>query len=57
MATKNEIDFSYTTMDNIWRLSVGEMADFTGAHYEGNFNLSLEEAQKKKHKFIGLKNS
>lgn len=52
MATSSEIDFSYTTMDKIWRLSVGEMADFTGAHYEGDFNLSLEEAQKKKHNFI-----
>lgn len=52
MATKNEIDFSYTTMDKIWRLSVGEMADFTGAHYEGDFTLTLEEAQKKKHNFI-----
>lgn len=52
MATKKEIDFSYSTMDKIWRLSVGEMADFTGAHYEGDFTLSLEEAQKRKHHFI-----
>jgi cyclopropane-fatty-acyl-phospholipid synthase len=52
MATKNEIDYSYTTMDKIWRLSVGEMADFTGARYNGDFSLSLEDAQKKKHEFI-----
>lgn len=52
MATKKDIDFSYTTMDKIWRLSVGEMADFTGAKYDGDFSMSLEEAQLKKHKFI-----
>jgi|SRR6478609_3037468 len=52
MASKTEIDFSYTTMDKIWRLSVGEMADFTGARYDGDFSLSLEEAQRKKHEFI-----
>ncbi len=37
MATKAEIDYSYSTMDQIWRLSVGEMADFTGAKYDGDF--------------------
>ena len=52
MATKEEIDFSYSTMDRIWRESVGEMADFTGARYDGDFSLTLEEAQKKKHEFI-----
>ena len=52
MAEKNDIDFSYTTMDKIWRLSVGEMADFTGAKYDGDFSLPLEDAQNKKHQFI-----
>jgi len=52
MASKTDIDYSYTTIDKIWRLSVGEMADFTGARYDGDFSLSLEEAQKKKHHFI-----
>lgn len=52
MADKNDIDYSYTTMDKIWRISIGEMADFTGAKYDGDFSLSLEEAQKRKHKFI-----
>lgn len=52
MATKTDIDYSYTTMDKIWRLSVGEMADFTGAKYDGDFSMSLEEAQKRKHEFI-----
>ncbi len=52
MADKNDIDYSYSTMDRIWRLSVGEMADFTGAKYDGDFSLSLEEAQRRKHAFI-----
>jgi cyclopropane-fatty-acyl-phospholipid synthase len=39
-------------MDKIWRISVGEMADFTGAKYDGDFSLSLEEAQRRKHEFI-----
>lgn len=48
MATKNEIDFSYSTMDKICRHSVGEMADFTGARYDGDFSITLEEAQRRK---------
>jgi cyclopropane-fatty-acyl-phospholipid synthase len=52
MATKQEIDYTYSTMDKIWRWSIGETADFTGAKYDGDFSLSLEEAQLKKHKFI-----
>ena len=52
MATKTDIDYSYSTIDNLWRLSIGEMSDFTGAKYDGDFSLTLEEAQKRKHQFI-----
>ena len=52
MATNQEIDFSYSTMDKIWRLSVGEMADFTGAKYDGDFSMSLEQARQRKHEWI-----
>lgn len=52
MATNQEIDFSYSTMDKIWRLSVGEMADFTGAKYDGDFSMSIEQAQQNKHEWI-----
>lgn len=52
MANQKDIEYSYTTMDNIWRMSMGEMADFTGAKYDGDFSLSLEEAQRRKHQFI-----
>ena len=28
------------------------MADFSGARYNGDFSLSLEQAQRRKHQFI-----
>ncbi|HEY8401348.1 MAG TPA: class I SAM-dependent methyltransferase [Cytophagaceae bacterium] len=52
MATKNDLDFTYSTLDKIFRLSIGENGDFSGARYNGNFQMSLEEAQKAKHKYI-----
>lgn len=52
MADKKDMDFTYTTIDKIFRLSIGETADYSGAKYDGNFSLSLENAQKAKHKFI-----
>lgn len=52
MADKKEIDFTYTFLDEIFRLSIGETGDFSGAMYNGDFSLSLEEAQHKKHMFI-----
>lgn len=52
MATKQEIDFSYTTIDKIHRMALGEMADLSGAKYDGDFSMSVEKAQQKKHQFI-----
>lgn len=52
MADKKDLDFTYTTIDHIFRLSMGETGDYSGARYDGNFSLSLEEAQKEKHRFI-----
>lgn len=52
MANKTDLDFTYTTIDELFRLSIGEMGDYSGAKFDGNFQLSLEEAQKAKHKFI-----
>jgi cyclopropane-fatty-acyl-phospholipid synthase len=52
MAGKQDIDFTYTTLDRIFRLSIGETADFSAAMYNGNFSMSLQEAQKAKHEFI-----
>ena len=52
MAAKEDIDFTYTVLDKIFRLSIGEMADFSGARYNGDFNQTLEAAQKAKHCFM-----
>ena len=52
MAEKKDLDFTYTTIDKIFRLSMGETGDYSGAKYDGDFPMSLEEAQKAKHKFI-----
>ncbi|MFN3404369.1 MAG: SAM-dependent methyltransferase [Cytophagaceae bacterium] len=52
MADKKDLDFTYTTIDKIFRLSMGEMGDYSGAKYDGDFSMTLEEAQKAKHKFI-----
>jgi cyclopropane-fatty-acyl-phospholipid synthase len=52
MANQQELDFTYTTIDRIFRLSMGETGDFSGAKYDGDFSLTLEEAQRAKHEFI-----
>ena len=52
MANKKDLDFTYTTIDEIFRLSIGETGDYSGAKYDGDFTMTLEEAQRAKHKFI-----
>lgn len=52
MASKQDMDYSYSTIDHIFRLSMGENSDFSGARYNGDFSLTLEEAQRAKHQFM-----
>ena len=52
MAEKKDIEFAYTSLDKIFRLSIGETGDFSGAKYDGDFLQSLEEAQKNKYKYV-----
>jgi cyclopropane-fatty-acyl-phospholipid synthase len=52
MASRADIEFTYTSIDRIFRLSLGELADFSGALYEGDFALTLEQAQARKHAYI-----
>lgn len=52
MATAKDLDWTYTQIDRLFRMSIGEMADFSGAKYDGDFSLTLEEAQRRKHEFI-----
>jgi 2-polyprenyl-3-methyl-5-hydroxy-6-metoxy-1,4-benzoquinol methylase len=52
MAVQAEIDFTYTLTDKLFRLSVGNQGDFSGAKYDGDFSLTLEQAQERKHAFV-----
>jgi cyclopropane-fatty-acyl-phospholipid synthase len=52
MADRKDIDFSYSLTDRVVRLSLGELADFSGAKYDGNFTLTLAEAQRRKHDYV-----
>ncbi|MEZ4585824.1 MAG: class I SAM-dependent methyltransferase [Gemmatimonadales bacterium] len=52
MAKQADLEFTYSLIDRVFRLSLGEMADFSGAKYDGDFQMSLEQAQKRKHDFI-----
>ncbi len=52
MADREDLEFTYSLIDRIFRLSLGELADFSGAKYDGDFSLSLEEAQRRKHEYV-----
>ena len=52
MAERKDIDFSYSLTDRVIRLSLGELADFSGAKYDGDFTLTLEQAQRRKHEYV-----
>ncbi len=52
MAGRSEIDFTYSLTDRVFRLSMGELADFSGAKYDGDFSLTLEQAQRRKHEYV-----
>ena len=52
MAVRADIEFTYTSIDRIFRLSLGELADFSCAKYDGDFSMTLEQAQGRKHRYI-----
>jgi cyclopropane-fatty-acyl-phospholipid synthase len=52
LADRHDIDFTYSLTDRVIRLSLGELADFSGAKYDGDFSLSLEQAQHRKHDYV-----
>ncbi len=52
MADRRDLEFTYSLIDGIFRLSLGELADFSGAKYDGDFSLSLEQAQARKHEYV-----
>jgi cyclopropane-fatty-acyl-phospholipid synthase len=52
MAERADLEFTYSLIDRIFRLSLGDLADFSGAKYDSDFSLSLEEAQRRKHDYV-----
>ena len=52
MADRDDLDFTYSLIDRIFRLSLGELADFSGAKYYGDLSLTLEQAQRRKHEYV-----
>jgi hypothetical protein len=40
MADRTDLDFTYSLTDRIIRLSLGELPDFSGAMFDGDFALS-----------------
>jgi len=52
MAERRDLEFTYSLTDRIVRLSLGDLADFSGAKYDGDFSLSLEQAQRRKHDYV-----
>jgi cyclopropane-fatty-acyl-phospholipid synthase len=52
VANRRDLEFTYSLIDRIFRLSLGELADFSGAKYDGDFSLTLEQAQRRKHEFV-----
>jgi cyclopropane-fatty-acyl-phospholipid synthase len=52
MADRRNVDFTYSLTDRIIRLSLGELPDFSGAKFDGDFSLALEQAQRRKHDYV-----
>src|SRR6201997_3168396 len=52
MADRRDADFTYSLTDRVIRLSLGELPDFSGAKFDGDFSLTLEQAQRRKHDYV-----
>jgi cyclopropane-fatty-acyl-phospholipid synthase len=52
VADRTDLEFTYSLIDRIFRVSIGELADFSGAKYDGDFSISLEDAQRRKHEYV-----
>jgi cyclopropane-fatty-acyl-phospholipid synthase len=52
MANRRDVEFTYSLTDRIIRLSLGEMPDFSGAKFDGDFSLDLAQGQARKHDYV-----
>jgi len=52
MAGKRDLEQTYSALDFIFRRSLGACGDYSGALFGGDFSLSLQEAQRRKHERV-----
>jgi len=52
MAIQKDLDAHYTVMDKIFRYSLGNKGAYSCARFDGDFSMTIQEAQLKKHQFI-----
>jgi cyclopropane-fatty-acyl-phospholipid synthase len=52
MSDRRDVEFTYSLTDRMIRLSLGELPDFSGAKFDGDFSLGLEQAQRRKHDYV-----
>jgi len=52
MSDRKDVEFTYSLTDQMIRLSLGELPDFSGAKFDGDFSLGLEQAQRRKHDYV-----
>ena len=52
MASQEDIGLTYNWIDELFRLSIGDTGDYTGAFYQGDFTKTLDEAQAAKRAHI-----
>ncbi len=47
-----EMEFTYTNLDKFIRYSLGENAHFSNAMWDGDYSITLDEAQHRKYEFV-----
>jgi cyclopropane-fatty-acyl-phospholipid synthase len=52
MADQKQIEATYDYMDEIYRFTFGEHADISAAMYNGDWSMTLEQAQANKHRYV-----
>ncbi|HUI69933.1 MAG TPA: class I SAM-dependent methyltransferase [Spirochaetia bacterium] len=52
MADKRDVERIYSALDYIFRRSLGATGDYSGALFGGDFTLSLQDAQRRKHERV-----
>src|SRR5215212_10693625 len=53
MPDGDHLEPTYSLIDPDRTAQAGELADFGGANYDGDLSLSLEEAQRREHDYVG----